>query len=868
MSYLRSGHFSNRADGVAALRTRRLGARLFSIALVMTVVVSLVAVAPASARAQDATMMDDSAEIVGADIVRTDVVATELVLPDTPNVGAYRARSAAAPTCSAALVPSVSASNSVTVSGSVTWATANGTRLPAAFTEVCLFDGGGAIVGRSVTGRDGKFATRVPKGRRGVYAVAYTSSGDAVGSGAASVVVKNADTSPVEPHWVRSARSVDTTTGTSQSLEVLASTNTLENEAFSVYQAMIRGFYSFRDALPTGRGLDTLRVFYPPPPDHQRTSYYPKSKAITVLSEDVWDWDVLHHELAHHVGVATGLQSMLPYEVDRSHAFEANLTATGSNRTVEQSMSLAWVEGWATYAAVSMQQRLKASDPTLSAVRGFGDFRYEDNSSGATGTPSLSFSLITDDLQPSNGRLPDNEMIVARMLQSLDPYDAGAPSPAPLPWPVHDLVAAAKSGAVSDAFDAWNRLDQANPRARLDSCQTENFGMVPRLISVPITSRDQAPTITAWPNGIGPRYGNTTVTATFFDRSNNLLKKFSAEVPTSARFSDPIQIKVPASDWADLKRRGVESWELSGQQPGSLSKYQLRGCRREITNKPFAGLSVKPVCRGGTGAIDGALTNTGSAVADYRITATSASDIYAAPVVFVRRVAPGVAATIALDGLEDGTYIVTVVDTKDPTPSGVLSRTDAKVDCQGLPRTFKRNVSCMSLDGRLDVETTNTGSKSALYTIRIDDSFTRTRIMNSRTTNRFVIPGLKEGGHSLRIERRQKLDDGTFGLSQTVTDENFFVACDASLFGSSPIDVLSWCENGRGQISIYARNDDVAGSDFVAATRGNSRKVEAFAPAGGTALMAFTGIGNGNRTFIVQRNGIEIARPQVTITCS
>lgn len=744
----------------------------------------------------------------------------------------------------------------VAVSGNVMWQVPDKKtnavwRIPVAFAEVRLFDKSDSLLGTTTTDENGNFTLNVAAGKTGVYAIAYTWTEN----GAGPVKVLNATVGGVDavPYELRSSQTVSTTRGTPPSLEVVNTASSEANRAFSVYQALVLGFKAFEDLLPDGQELKPVHAYYP----LTNTSYISKRSAVTISRDDVWDWDVIHHELAHHVGVTTKVHVDFDDGVDTTHLIGGNLTES-SSRTPQQSLALAWAEGWATYAAISVQQVLNNDYPALSHIPTFGNLVYEDPTYDQALTNSeISFSLDEPELAASTASLPDNEMVVARFLHTLNPSTTGRSYQSSSDqWLMRDLFEIASQGEITDAFNLWQRL---NVNRSLDTCVADDFGFIPRPLSNAINIADTSASTRVIVNGIGPDYPNRNVIITFVSESGAVLDSISTAVSPSSTATAVIDIDIPDAKWAALKRQRVASWRLSAEP--ALPGFAAPGCERDLVNGTFANLSIEPICQAGTGALAGTLTNFGDDTGQYRIEVTeNAPQLQASNVEFERVVEPGASATIAVNDLTDGDYTVSVSSTTGATAGTVSTQKQAEVNCNAERKEYERRDSCLAANGRVDVSLTNIYSHNAKYTITVDDDITRTLWIESGAKKRATVVGLDEGAHRVTVQRGS---DAT-----PLVDEPFFVTCDKFFTVSDPVDIRAWCENARGRVSVYARNDENVGSDFVVTTGGVRGGKAGFAPAGGTALMEFRLVPDGKYAFVIERNGTVIGRKPVTIDCS
>ncbi len=296
-------------------------------------------------------------------------------------------------------VRSSALSASITVSGHAAWTDSVGAThgIPFAAVRILEDDGdqGAHVVGTTETDAAGDYAVTV-------------SADDDPGAGAPDIAVEvlarsafaevrpegqlaqvYALRSPVYPEQVDGAKlTVNLTAG-----------NTLDGEtAFSVHHALVvAGAYA--SAL-TGEPPPFIAVGFPSP-----FSYY-AGTTIHIGLLDRWDWDLVQHEYAHHVARLQGLDD----SAGGAHCIDCNLGTTDKRAGIR----LAWVEGWATFFAISAQAAMATASL---GVPGVGDTSYTD-------TEDANFSY---DLESAQGFGEDNELSVQVALWDLvDAAEDGA----------------------------------------------------------------------------------------------------------------------------------------------------------------------------------------------------------------------------------------------------------------------------------------------------------------------------------------------------------------------------------------------------------------------------------------------------------
>ena len=284
-----------------------------------------------------------------------------------------------------------SAAASITVSGHAAWTDSLGAThgIPFAVVQILEDDGaqGAQVVGTTETDAAGDYAVTV-------------SADDDPGAGAPDIAVEVLARSPfaeirpegqlAQAYALRSPVYAEQADGAKLTVNLTAG-NTLDGEtAFSVHHALVvAGAYA--SAL-TGEPPPFIAVGFPSP-----FSYY-AGTTIHIGLLDRWDWDLVQHEYAHHVARLQGLDG----SAGGAHCIDCNLGTTDKRAGIR----LAWVEGWATFFAVSAQAAMATASL---GVPGVGDTSYTDSE-------DANFSY---DLESAQGFGEDNELSVQVALWDL-----------------------------------------------------------------------------------------------------------------------------------------------------------------------------------------------------------------------------------------------------------------------------------------------------------------------------------------------------------------------------------------------------------------------------------------------------------------
>ena len=152
-----------------------------------------------------------------------------------------------------------------------------------------------------------------------------------------------------------------------------------------------------------GSYLTNVTIHYPD--NTEGVSCY-GSNNIYLLSGDYCDWDIIQHEYGHHVAAKLGFDASSGGE----HDIGQNSCDDLDNK--DAGLKLAWVEGWATYFPMAVQQVMGAKSLNIPNV---GDFYYTN-----TINSTINYSIES----PSFTRGEGDGMAVAAIL--LDVADSTA----------------------------------------------------------------------------------------------------------------------------------------------------------------------------------------------------------------------------------------------------------------------------------------------------------------------------------------------------------------------------------------------------------------------------------------------------------
>lgn len=200
----------------------------------------------------------------------------------------------------------------------------------------------------------------------GGYSISFSSSNTSqtvkykVASEGTYVTVKQASSPYSTYKYESSTFSVNTFTKASYT----ANKSTNVGQSISIQQAMAlanKYIYSLDSSY-----LPNINVAFP---DSGGTRYSSSQNKIFIEQNDEFDWDVAQHEYGHYVQDYYNIENNPGY----SHRFSDNLADRYSSKSI--GVRLAWGEGWATYFAINLQNKMSAASMNIPNV---GDTHYKD----------------------------------------------------------------------------------------------------------------------------------------------------------------------------------------------------------------------------------------------------------------------------------------------------------------------------------------------------------------------------------------------------------------------------------------------------------------------------------------------------------
>lgn len=196
---------------------------------------------------------------------------------------------------------------------------------------------------------------------------------------------------------------------TSQSTEYYGGSDTDIIRSLSIHQALNVGYHYFKAM--NNNDVSYVTLFYPISPEDSDlgVSWAETSNGyIYLLEDDYCDWDVILHELGHHVAAKIDVKASF----GQQHGLMENLSEKYGKPLGTQG---AWNEGWASYFSMAAQQYYETNVAIISDIVNVADNCYTNLNLGDDGT----YSGIKTDYTLDTGITDGNEFAVTAVLYGL-----------------------------------------------------------------------------------------------------------------------------------------------------------------------------------------------------------------------------------------------------------------------------------------------------------------------------------------------------------------------------------------------------------------------------------------------------------------
>lgn len=293
----------------------------------------------------------------------------------------------------------VNPGGSITISGTVLWEDYSGVEHPARNLTVDIYDNG-LLAASVTTNANGYYVSSISTlfGGNDIYVVIKVQglNVSVFPAGSSSVYSYTSDTY------------YDLGIGASKDISHTFENTTDIGKAVSIHQALEMANRFVYDCLNENY-MDNIYVYL----NYYSTSYDYSSNEIYIKRNDAFDWDLIQHEYGHYVANEFGIYNYTTC----SHSEGNDLTESNGK---SGGIQAAWDEGWATYFAIIVQERMGAD---ILGIDNVGDILYSD-------TVNRSININIEDVRiiETNTVLLEgeaNEISVAGMLYDItDPTNS------------------------------------------------------------------------------------------------------------------------------------------------------------------------------------------------------------------------------------------------------------------------------------------------------------------------------------------------------------------------------------------------------------------------------------------------------------
>lgn len=181
----------------------------------------------------------------------------------------------------------------------------------------------------------------------------------------------------------------------------------------------------------------------------------------------------------------------------------------------------------------------------------------------------------------------------------------------------------------------------------------------------------------------------------------------------------------------------------------------------------------------------------------------------------------------------------------------IVSGRAAGAQQAGVTVTYQ--VSCLSENGRVDVDIINTNASSVDISVTITGLQPRLRTVPGASTQRLSITGRPDRSYDLIVE----------SSGETILADSFDVSCDPP---PTAVRVASDCVSGNGRVSVSLTNIEAA-AGLYSVTVGSLRPRQLTIQPGLSGRATVTGRPDGSLLVTVVRNGRTIESATVDIAC-
>ena len=281
------------------------------------------------------------------------------------------------------------------------------------------------------------------------------------------------------------------------------------------------------------------------------TAYTAPPSLINIIYGDAFDWDVLEHEFGHYVQDVYDINNS-PASPPDGHYPDTNLADVMHNKS--NGIRLAWGEGWATYFAINLQNKMGASALGILYV---GDTLYQD---------SEDVNISYDIENPASGyrKGEANEATVSAVLYDItDPINTSEEDQIYINnstvWNITKNNHCTTLSEFINAFNASTSISKSN-KVKLGSTLSR-YCVSAKLNNMVVSGNTV--TFTWYKQGGSSEYGNNSFRLVFYDDSFNLLYTTSYTNGTSQSISksqwDSLFSNAPNAVYSCIQTRQTSS---------------------------------------------------------------------------------------------------------------------------------------------------------------------------------------------------------------------------------------------------------------------------------------------------------------------
>lgn len=189
------------------------------------------------------------------------------------------------------------------------------------------------------------------------------------------------------------------------------------------------------------------------------------------------------------------------------------------------------------------------------------------------------------------------------------------------------------------------------------------------------------------------------------------------------------------------------------------------------------------------------------------------------------------------------------------------------IDCSGEPSEVGVLVSCLDLNGRIDVFVRRPNTDPTQYRVTFNgpNNFSAERLvdLSEDSSGRATVTGRLDGSHPITVEA--SVNGGAFAPIAGVPAE-VVVSCDNP--PTIPVTIRNTCLSGNGRIDVVLGNTTAAEATFVVTVNsGGITPRTRVVPGEARSTVTFTGRPDSTIPIIITQGGVEIYNQSTIVAC-